>query len=116
MKQTKHYKAKNSGAYSSPRVLATLTKSGVTSFAELRETISLMLLLLQMKQPRGYRSVAEVNISIYKQSTKTDSLTPSSGTRQSGASATSAAGSYVQGILPLTYPTSARKRRISASK
>lgn len=116
MKQTKHYKAKNSGAYSSPRVLATLIKSGVTSFAELRETISLMLLLLQMKQPRGYRSVAEVNISIYKQSTKTDSHTPSSGTRPSGASATSAAGSYVQGILPLMYPTSARKRRIFASK
>ena len=111
-----NYKAKNSGAYSSPRVLATLTRSGVTSFAELRETISLMLLLLQMKQPRGYRSVAEVSISISKQSTKTDSLTLWYGTAPSGASATSGAGSYVQGILPLTYPTSARKRRIFASK
>lgn len=105
------YKTKNSGAYSSPHALAILTRSGVTSFAELRETISLMLLFLQMKQPSGSRLAAEVNISIYRTSTKTDSHTPSSGMRQSGASATSGAESYVQGILPLTYPTSARKRK-----
>lgn len=110
------YKTKNSGAYSSPPVLATLTRRGVTSFAELRETISLMLLFLQMKQPNGSRLAAEVNISIYRTSTKTDSHTPSSGTRLSGASATSGAGSYVQGILPLMYPISARKQKNFESK
>lgn len=113
MKTTKQSKAKNSGDYFSPRALVTLTKSGVTSFAELRETISFMLLFLQMKQPRGSKLAAEVSISIYRQSTKTACHTPSSGTRPSGASPTSAAESYEQGILPLTYPTSARKRKRS---
>lgn len=116
MKQTKQSKAKNSGAYFSPHVLATLTKSGVTSFAELRETISLMLLFLQMKQPRGSKLAAEVNISIYRQSTKTDCHTPSSGTQPNGASATKDGESYEQGILPLIYPTSARKQKNSGSK
>ena len=116
MKTKNKYKAKNSGAYFSPRVLATLTKSEVTSFAELRETISLMLLFLQMKQPRGSKLAAEVNISIYRTSTKTDCHTLSSGTPQSGASPTSVVESYEQGILPLTYPISARKRKSCASK
>lgn len=116
MKTPHKSKAKNYGAYSSPHVLATLTKSEVTSFAELRETISLMLLLLQMKQPHGSRLAAEVSISIYRTSTKTDSLTPLFGTPLSGASATSGAGSYVQGILPLMYPTSTRKLKNSGSK
>ena len=111
MKTTKQSKAKSSGDYFSPRALVTLTKSGVTSFAELRETISFMLLFLQMKQPRGSKLAAEVSISIYRQSTKTDSHTPSSGTRPSGACQMKDGESYEQGILPLTYPTSARKRK-----
>ena len=111
MKTSHKSKTKNSGAYSSPPVVATLTKSGVTSFGELRETISLMLLLLQIKQRRGLRLAAEVSISIYRTSTKTACHTPLFGTPQIGASPMSAAESYVQGILPLTYPTSARKRK-----
>lgn len=116
MKTPHKYKAKNYGAYSSPPVVATLTKSEVTSFAELRETISLMLLLLQIKQQRGSRLAAEVNISIYRTSTKTDCHTPLSGTPQSGPCQTKDGESYVQGILPLTYHTSARKQKNSGSK
>lgn len=116
MKTPRKSKVKNSGAYFSPRALVTLTKSGVTSFAELRETISFMLLFLQMKQPHGSRLAAEVSISIYRESVKTDSTTQSSGTQQSGLSAMKEEGSCVQTILPLIYPTSGRKRKNSGLK
>ncbi len=115
-KNHKNSQAKNSGAFSSQRVLVMSIVNEVTSSDELQGIILPMRLLLQMKQRRGSKLTAEVSISIFRESTKTDSLTLWYGTAPSGASATSGAGSYVQGTLPLMFHTSARKRRRSGSR
>jgi hypothetical protein len=111
MKTSKNSTAINSGDCSSQRVLVMSMQSEVISSAELPETISLMRLLLQMKQPSGSRLTAQVSMSIFRESTKTVLATQSSGTRPSGTSRMKEEESYVQTTLPLTYPTSARKRK-----
>ena len=113
MKTKKKSLRKNSGDYSSHRVLVMSMQSDHTSSAELAGIILPMRLLLQMKQPTGLRLTAQVSISIFRESEKMDSITQSFGTAQTGTLATSAEESYAQTILPLTYPTSGRKRKIS---
>lgn len=115
-KNHKNSQAKNSGACFSQRVLVMSIVNEVTSSEELQGIILPMRLLLQMKQQRGSKLTAEVSISIFRESTKMDSLTLSYGTAPSGVSLTSAGESYVQGILPLMFHTSARKRRRSGSR
>ena len=114
MKTSKKSPRKNSGDCSSHRALVMSMQSEAISSAELAGIILPMRLLLQMKQPTGLRLTAQVSISIFRESTKTDSLTLSSGTPPIGTSATNAEESYEQTTLPLTYPTSARKQKISA--
>ena len=104
---------KNSGAYCSPRVLVMSMQSEGISSAELQGIILPMRLLLQMKQRNGSKLTAQVSISIFRESTKTDLTIPLSGIAQSGTLATNAEESYVQTTLPLTYHTSARKRKSS---
>ena len=113
MKTKKKSQPKNSGACSSQRVLVMSMQSVHTSSAELAGIILPMRLLLQMKQPSGLKLTAQVSISIFRESTKTDSTTQSYGTAQSGTSLTNAEESYVQTTLPLMFPTSARKRKSS---
>ena len=114
MKTHKKSRRKNSGDYSSHRVLVMSMQSEAISSAELAGIILPMRLLLQMKQPTGSRLTAQVSISIFRESEKMDSITQSFGTAQTGIFLTSAEESYVQTTLPLTYPTSGRKRKISA--
>ena len=116
MKTKKKSQPKNSGACSSQRVLVMSMQSEGISSAELQGIILPMRLLLQMKQPSGLKLTAQVSISIFRESTKTDSITQSFGTAQSGIFLTSAEESYVQTTLPLTYPTSGRKRKNSVLK
>lgn len=112
MKTTKKKsQPKNSGAYCSQRVLVMSMQSEGISSDELQGIILPMRLLLQMKQHNGSKLTAQVNISIFRESTKMDSITQSYGTAQSGTSPTNAVESCVQTTLPLTYPTSARKRK-----
>lgn len=113
MKTKKKSLRKNSGDYSSHRVLVMSMQSDHTSSAELAGIILPMRLLLQMKQPTGSRLTAQVSISIFRESEKMDSTILLSGTAQTGILATSAEESCVQTTLPLTYPTSGRKRKIS---
>lgn len=104
----------NSGACSSRRALVMSMTSEAISSAELAGIILPMRLLLQMKQPTGSRLTAQVSISIFRESEKTEWTTPSYGMPQIGVYPTSAEESCVQTTLPLTYPTSGRKRKISA--
>lgn len=116
MNHKKSSEPKISGASCSHRALVMSMSSEVTSSDELQGIILPMRLLLQMKQRRGLSLTAQVSISIFRESTKTDWTIPLSGTQQNGLSATNDAESYVQTTLPLTYPTSARKRRRSVSR
>lgn len=116
MKTEKKSQPKNSGAYCSQRALVMSMQSEGISSDELQGIILPMRLLLQMKQRNGSKLTAQVSISIFRESTKTDWITPSSGTAQSGTSPTNAEEFYVQTILPLMYPTSGRKRKNSALK
>lgn len=111
---TKGSRPSNYGNSSSQRVLVMSIVNEVTSSEELQGIILPMRLLLAMKQRRGLRLTAQVSISIFRESVKTGSTTLSSGIAQSGVSATNGAGSFVQTTLPLTYPTSGRKRKSSA--
>lgn len=113
MKTSKKSRRKNSGDYSSHRALVMSMQSEAISSAELAGIILPMRLLLQMKQPTGSRLTAQVSISIFRESEKTDSITPLSGTAQIGISATNDDACCVQTILPLTYPTSGKKQKIS---
>lgn len=115
-KNHKNSQAKNSGAFSSQRVLVMSIVNEVTSSDELQGIILPMRLLLAMKQRHGSKLTAEVSISIFRESTKTDSLTRSSGTAPNGVSLMKEGESYVQGTLPLMFHTSARKRRRSGSR
>ena len=117
MKTTKKKsQPKNSGACSSQRVLVMSMQSVHTSSAELQGIILPMRLLLQMKQPSGSKLTAQVSISIFRESTKTDLTIPLSGTAQNGTSRTNDEESFVQTTLPLTFHTSARKQKNSALK
>lgn len=113
MKTSKKSPRKNSGDYSSHRALVMSMQSEAISSAELAGIILPMRLLLQMKQPTGLRLTAQVSISIFRESEKMDSITQSFGTAQTGTYPTNAEESCVQTTLPLTYPTSGRKRKIS---
>lgn len=108
---TKGSRPSISGNSFSQRALVMSIVNEVTSSEELQGIILPMRLLLAMKQRRGLRLTAQVSISIFRESARTDSTTRSSGIAQSGLSVTSAAESFVQTILPLTYPTSGRKRK-----
>lgn len=113
--KNKRSTAINSGDCSFHPALVMSMQSAVTSSEELQGIILPMRLLLQMKQQTGSRLTAQVSISIYRESTKTDSAIASCGTQPSGISATSGEKHYVQTTLPLTYPTSARKQKPCAS-
>ena len=115
--QTKNKKstAISSGDCSFHPALVMSIQSAVTSSEELQGIILPMRLLLQMKQQTGSKLVAQVSISIYRESTKTDSAIASYGMQPSGISATSGEKRYVQTTLPLTYPISARKQKPCAS-
>ena len=103
----------NSGACSSHRALVMSMTSEAISSAELAGIILPMRLLLQMKQPTGSRLTAQVSISIFRESEKTEWTTPSYGMQQIGPCRMKDEESYVQTTLPLTYPTSGRKQKIS---
>ena len=105
----------NSGACSSPPVPVMSIQSAVTSSEELQGIILPMRLLLQMKQPSGLKLTAQVSISIFRESTKTDYHTASCGMRQNGTYPTNAERRYVQTTLPLMYPISSRKQKPCAS-
>ena len=113
MKTSKKSLHKNSGDCSSHRALVMSMQSEGISSAELAGIILPMRLLLQMKQPTGLRLTAQVSISIFRESTKTDSLTLSSGMPPIGIFQMKEEESFVQTTLPLTYPTSGRKQKIS---
>ena len=114
-KNQKNLAAINSGDCSSQRVLVMSMQSEGISSAELQGIILPMRLLLQMKQPSGSKLTAQVSISIFRESKKTDTTTLSFGMQQSGPYLTNAEDFYVQTTLPLTYPTSARKQKPCAS-
>lgn len=105
----------NSGDCCSQRVLVMSMQSEGISSAELQGIILPMRLLLQMKQPSGSKLTAQVSISIFRESKKTDITTLSCGMQPSGHLATNAEDFYVQTTLPLTYHTSARKQKTCAS-
>lgn len=109
-------RAKPSGAYSSQPVPVMSIQSEVTSSDELQGIILPMRLLLQMKQRSGSRLTARVSISIFRESTKMDYPTASSGTRPSGTFRMKEEEHFVQTTLPLTYHSSIKKRRNSGSK
>ena len=115
-KKKKSSAHENSGAYCSQRVLVMSMQSEGISSEELQGIILPMRLLLQMKQRNGSKLTAQVSISIFRESMKMDWITPSSGTAQSGISQTNDEEFYAQTTLPLTYPTSARKRKNSVLK
>ena len=115
MKTKKKSQPKNSGACSSQRVLVMSMQSVHTSSAELAGIILPMRLLLQMKQPSGSKLTAQVSISIFRESKKTDTTTLSFGMQPNGPCLTKEGDFYVQTTLPLTYPTSARKQKPCAS-
>ena len=104
------------GDCSSQPALVMSIQSEATSSAELQEIILPMRLLLQMKQRTGLKLTARVNISIYRESTKMDSVTASSGTLQNGTFPTKDEEHFVQTTLPLTYPSSTKKRKSCGSK
>lgn len=114
-KNQKNLAAINSGDCSSQRVLVMSMQSEGISSAELQGIILPMRLLLQMKQPSGSKLTAQVSISIFRESKKTDITTLSCGMQPSGHSATNDVDFYVQTTLPLTYHTSARKQKPCAS-
>lgn len=117
--QTKKMKNKstpiNSGDCCSHPVPVMSIQSAVTSSDELQGIILPMRLLLQMKQRTGSRLVAQVSISIFRESTKTDYHTASCGMQPSGTYPTNAERRYVQATLPLMYPISSRKQKPCAS-
>lgn len=116
--QTKNQKNStviNSGDCSSQRVLVMSMQSEGISSAELQGIILPMRLLLQMKQPSGSKLTAQVSISIFRESKKTDTTTLSFGMQPSGPCQMNAEDFYVQTTLPLTYHTSARKQKPCAS-
>lgn len=112
----KQSQAKPSGDCSFQPALVMSIQSEVTSSAELQEIILPMRLLLQMKQRTGLKLTARVNISIYRESTKMALAIASSGTAQNGTSLTNAEEHFVQTTLPLTYPSSTKKRKSCGSK
>ena len=114
-KNQKNLAAINSGDCCSQRVLVMSMQSEGISSAELQGIILPMRLLLQMKQPSGSKLTAQVSISIFRESKKTDTTTLSFGMQPNGHSATNAEDFYVQTTLPLMYHTSARKQKPCAS-
>ena len=116
MKTKKSSRANPSGDCSFQPALVMSIQSEATSSAELQEIILPMRLLLQMKQRTGLKLTARVNISIFRESTKMDSVTASSGTLQNGTFQMNDEEHYEQTTLPLTYPSSTKKRRNSGSK
>ena len=109
--QMKNLAAISSGDCSSQRVLVMSMQSEGISSAELQGIILPMRLLLQMKQPSGSKLTAQVSISIFRESKKTDITTLSFGMQQSGPCQMKEEDFYVQTTLPLTYHTSARKQK-----
>jgi len=114
-KNQKNLAAINSGDCSSQRVLVMSMQSEGISSAELQGIILPMRLLLQMKQPSGSKLTAQVSISIFRESKKTDTTTLSFGMQPNGPCQMKEGDFYVQTTLPLTYPTSARKQKPCAS-
>ena len=105
----------NSGDCCSHPVPVMSIQSAVTSSEELQGIILPMRLLLQMKQRTGSKLVAQVSISIFRESTKTDYHIASCGMQQNGTYPTSGERRYVQATLPLMYPISSRKQKPCAS-
>lgn len=114
-KKTKS-QANPSGDCSFQPALVMSIQSEATSSAELQEIILPMRLLLQMKQRTGLKLTAQVNISIYRESTKMVLATQSSGTLQNGIFQMKDEEHFVQTTLPLTYPSSTKKRKSFGSK